>query len=345
MQYSTARIKRDISANGIEFDKGSVYDRLCKLTDVRKAKGKQYSLETLLMIILMAKLCGEDKPVEIADWAKHRQDKLIEILQLSRPKMPHHNTYRRILAYQVYVEEMERLVGEYNQQGEHGQVYALDGKAVRGMRKKDEMGGEYLLSIYDVEQGKVMSQVEVGHKENEITKAPKALKLVEIAEKIVTGDALHTQRGLSSQILEGLGDYVFPVKENQPQLYKNIQALFAPEFPKPGFGKIATDFLTAKTINKGHGRIEIRTMTTSEMLNAYAAWPGLAQVYRLERQFQWRRNGRCIRTSCEVEYGIASLRRKDASPLRLLKIRRCHWGIETGLHYRRDITFQEDAMR
>jgi len=86
-------------------------------------------------------------------------------------------------------------------------------------------------------------------------------------------------------------------------------------------------------------------MTTSEMLNAYAAWPGLAQVYRLERQFQWRRNGRCIRTSCEVEYGIASLRRKDASPLRLLKIRRCHWGIETGLHYRRDITFQEDAMR
>jgi len=256
MQYSTARIKRDISANGIEFDKGSVYDRLCKLTDVRKAKGKQYSLETLLMIILMAKLCGEDKPVEIADWAKHRQDKLIEILQLSRPKMPHHNTYRRILAYQVYVEEMERLVGEYNQQGEHGQVYALDGKAVRGMRKKDEMGGEYLLSIYDVEQGKVMSQVEVGHKENEITKAPKALKLVEIAEKIVTGDALHTQRGLSSQILEGLGDYVFPVKENQPQLYKNIQALFALNFQSPGLARLPQIFSLPRPSTKGMGALK-----------------------------------------------------------------------------------------
>jgi len=345
MQYSTARVEREISASGIEFDKGSVYDRLCKLTDVRKAKGKQYSLETLLMIILMAKLCGEDTPVEIADWAKHRQDELIEMLHLSRPKIPHHNTYRRILAYKVYVEEIERLVGEYNQQGEHGQVYALDGKAVRGMRKKDKASGEYLLSVYDVEQGKVMSQVEVGRKENEITKAPKALKMVEIAKKVVTGDAIHTQRGLSSQILEGQGHYVFPVKENQPQLYKNIRSLFAPEYPKPGFGKIATDFQTARTVNKGHGRIETRTITTSEMLNLYATWPGLMQVYRLERQFEWRRNGRCIRTSCEVEYGITSLSRKQACPLQVLKIRRCHWGIETGLHYRRDVTFREDAMR
>ena len=81
------------------------------------------------------------------------------------------------------------------------------------------------------------------------------------------------------------------------------------------------------------------------MLNAYAAWPGLAQVYRLERQFQWRRNGRCYRTSCEVEFGITSLTRKQASPTDLLHFRRTHWGIETGLHYRRDFTMKEDATR
>jgi predicted transposase YbfD/YdcC len=135
------------------------------------------------------------------------------------------------------------------------------------------------------------------------------------------------------------------VKENQPQLYKNIQSLFAPEYPKPGFGKIQTDFLTAQKVNKGHGRIETRTLTTSEMLNPYAAWPALAQVYRLERQFQWRRNGRCYRTSNEVEFGITSLTRKEVSPLQLLHIRRAHWGIETGLHYRRDVTLKEDATR
>ena len=259
--------------------------------------------------------------------------------------MPSHHTIRRILAYSVYAEEIERLVGEYNQEGEHGKVYALDGKAVRGMRKKDEEGNEYLLSVYDVEQAKVMAQVDVGRKENEITKAPKALKLVEISQKVVTGDAMHTQRSLASQILEAQGDYVLPVKENQPQLYKNIQSLFAPEYPKPGFGKIQTDFLSTQKVNKAHGRIETRTLTTSEMLNAYAAWPGLAQVYRLERQFQWRRNGRCYRTSCEVEFGITSLTRKQASPTDLLHFRRTHWGIETGLHYRRDFTMKEDATR
>jgi len=213
------------------------------------------------------------------------------------------------------------------------------------MRKKDEEGNEYLLSVYDVEQAKVMAQVEGGRKENEITKAPRALKLVEISQKVITGDAMHTQRGLATQIIEAQADYVLPVKENQPQLYKNIQSLFAPEYPKPGFGKIQTDFLSAQKVNKGHGRIEIRRITTSEMLNAYSAWPGLAQVYRLERQFQWRRNGRCYRTSCEVEFGITSLIRKQAPPLRLLNIRRAHWGIETGLHYRRDFTMKEDATR
>ncbi len=81
------------------------------------------------------------------------------------------------------------------------------------------------------------------------------------------------------------------------------------------------------------------------MMNSYAAWPALAQVYRLERQFIWRRNGRPIKTTCEVEYGITSLTRQEATPLKLLKIRRAHWGIETGLHYRRDVTFKEDATR
>lgn len=345
MHFSTGRIQQDYGATGVLYDVGSVYERLSKLTDVRKAQGKLYRLETVLMIIVMAKLCGNDRPVEIADWGKHHREEIVKLLQLERSTMPHHNTYRRIMANIVYEEEIERLVGEYNQAGEHGQVYALDGKAVRGMRKKDEAGNEYLLSLYDVAQSKVLSQVEVGRKENEITKAPKAIQLAEISQKVVTGDALHTQRGLAAQIIERQGDYLFPVKENQSGLYKNIQALFAPEYPKPGFGKIQTDFLTAQKVNKGHGRIEKRTITTSEMLNQYAAWPGLAQVYRLERQFQWRRNGVCYRTSCQVEFGITSLTRAKATPACLLNIRRAHWGIETGLHYRRDVTLKEDATR
>ncbi|MEP0805674.1 MAG: ISAs1 family transposase [Chloroflexota bacterium] len=229
----------------------------------------QKSVTAVLTIIVLAKLCREDKPLGIAEWAKYRKEELLKLLCLNWTRMPHHNTYRQILAYKVYEQEVERLVGAYNQCGEQGEVYAMDGKARRGMRKKDEEGYEYCLSVYDVEQAKVLSQVEVGRKENEITKAPQALKSVKISQKVVTGDALHTQRGLAAQILQTQGDYVLPVKENQPQLYKNIQSLFAPDSPKPGFGKIQTDFLTAHKLNKGHGRIETRTITTSEMLNAY----------------------------------------------------------------------------
>jgi len=354
-------IARDYGASGVLYEVGSVYGRMLKLSDIRKARGKLYRLEDVLMIIVLAKLCGEDRPSGIAEWAKNHQELLVQLLHWSRPVFPSHSTYRRILAYVVYQEEVEQLVGEYNQAGEHGEVYAmvglepttLDGKAPRGMRKKDDDFSEYLLSVYDVEQSKVLSQVAVGRKENEITKAPKVLENVKIKGKIITADAMHTQRRLSAVITEQGADYVFPVKENQPALYQSIQQLFAPEYPEPGFGKIQTDFLTAEKVNKGqsgsvvqnHGRLETRKITTSEMLNAYSTWPGLSQVYRLERHFQWFRSGHCYHTSRETEWGITSLDRTQASPLHLLKVRRAHWGIENGLHGRRDVTFHEDATR
>ena len=136
MEYSR-KIEREISENGVEFDLGSVYAGFEKLTDVRKAKGKRYSLNTVMMIILMAKLCGEDKPLGIADWAKNRQAELIKLLVLERPSMPNHNTYRRILAYALYEDEIERLVGKYNQEGEHGEVsMPWMGKQYEGCERK-----------------------------------------------------------------------------------------------------------------------------------------------------------------------------------------------------------------
>ena len=345
MDCSTRKIAQNHGVTGVLYDVGSVYEGLSKLTDERKAQGKLYRLETVLMIIVMAKLCGADTPAAITDWGKNHAAQIVEWLHLERATMPSYSTYWRIMAHQVYHDEIERLVATYNQRGMHGIVYALDGKALRGVRKKDEEGAPYLLSICDVEQVKVLSQAPVGRKENEISKASQVVKSTEISQKVVTGDALHTQKAISSQILAQGGDYIFPVKENQERLLKSIQQLFAPDIPKPGFGKIQTDFLTTQKVNKGHGRIETRILTSSEMLNPYSTWPGLAQVYRLERHFQWWRNGYCYRTSAQVEYGITSLTRQEASPARLLEMRRAHWGIEVGLHYRRDVTLREDATR
>jgi hypothetical protein len=81
------------------------------------------------------------------------------------------------------------------------------------------------------------------------------------------------------------------------------------------------------------------------MLNDYCDWPGLGQVYRLERQFYWLRQGQIYKSTTEVEFGITSLVRQKAAPKRVLSLRRQQWLIETGLHYRRDVTFHEDATR
>jgi predicted transposase YbfD/YdcC len=347
MDSSTLKPWQEVSEGGVVYDRGSLYARFEKVGDPRHAHGKRYRLTTLLMIIFLAKLCGKDRPGEIADWAKNHAEELSELLKLKRNWMPHHNTIRRVFQDILDEAEFDRMAQEYSQQEQTGagDVLSMDGKALRGTRIAGQEGSNYVLSIYNVTEQQVVAQAAVEGKENEIVAAPRALKEVSLAGKIVTGDALHTQRAISAQIVERGGHYLWPVKQNQARLYEDIQRLFAPDKPKPGFGKITTDFLSASKVNLGHGRLEKRSIQTSSLLNDYVDWPGIGQVYRLERKFSWIRQGKVYKTSCETEYGITSLRRDQASPAKVLRIRRKHWLIETGLHYRRDVTFHEDATR
>ena len=172
MEYSTIGKGQEISAEGVIYDKGSVYGRLQTLTDIRKARGKRYSLTTLLMIVLLAKLSGADSLTAMAEWGHHHQGELETVLQIKPKRMPERSTYRRLLAYKVYETEIERMVGEYNQSGERGNICALDGKALLGMLKREDGTSEYALSVYDVQTGKTISQVGVGNKENEINTGP-----------------------------------------------------------------------------------------------------------------------------------------------------------------------------
>lgn len=345
MEYSTLQPWQEINQNGVIYDQGSLFAYLEKIYDPRKARGKRYHLTTLLVIIFLAKLCGQDTPVEIADWAKNHAEELVQLLKLKRTWMPHHNTLRRVFQNILDEAEFDRLMQEYQQQAKQGEQLAIDGKTLRGTRIADEEPADHVLSVCDVQQQRVLAQAAVERKENEIVAAPRALEQVAIAGKIITGDAMHAQRALSAQIVERGGDYLWVVKENQGRLYQDIAQLFAPDKPKPGFGKISTDFQQAQTVNKGHGRLEVRRIQTSAMLNDYLDWPGLGQVYQLERCFTWVRQGKVIKTSHEVEYGITSLTQAKASPKRVMQVRRKHWRIETGLHYRRDVTFREDATR
>jgi predicted transposase YbfD/YdcC len=129
------------------------------------------------------------------------------------------------------------------------------------------------------------------------------------------------------------GDYVLQAKDNQPTLADDLRLFFA-DPPQD-----CRDWRTARTVEKGHGRLEIRELVASTELNDFLGkqWAGIAQVFRLTRTV--REKGI---TRTEVVYGITSLSPAQASAERLLSLVRAHWAIENRLHWRRDVTLRED---
>ena len=196
----------------------------------------------------------------------------------------------------------------------------------------------HLLAAYVPEHGVVLAQVQVNGAFDEPWPSPKLLACLDLRGIVVSGDALFAHRDLSLQIVQAHGDYLWVVKANQEGLYDEIQTLFEPVVTRPGWSAPPMDFRTAQTVEKGHGRLEKRRITVSSLLADYSQWPQAAQVFKLESQ----RTDALGRTQQEVRYGITSLPAELADPNRLLHLVRGHWGIENGLHYRRDATMRED---
>lgn len=327
---------------GLVVDVGSLYAMLSQLEDRRHARGIRYSLVTILLYTMLAKLAGEDRLSGISEWVCHRQQALAEALGLERVQAPHRTTYSRILGQVIDVHEFEQLVAGYFRsalEANQSIHVAIDGKSLRGSIPSGQTQGVHLLAAFVPEEGWVLMQVEVDGKENEITAAPRLLKSLDLRDKVVTGDAMFTQRELSIQVVDSGGEYVWTVKDNQPQLREEIATVFEPQRPLKGFSAAPEQFSTASTVDKGHGRIEQRTLWASEQLKDYLDWPHAQQVFMLERHVERIRDGR---VSDEAVYGITSLNAQQADAKRLLELVRNHWHIENKLHYRRDETLRED---
>jgi len=342
MEYTALDLTINGVAEGYVVDLGSLYAALAHVRDKRHARGLRYALVTVLVYIVLAKLAGEDRVSGIAQWVKYRQFALAEALTLARPQAPSVNTYRRVLGEYLDIEELERVVREFfatQPQAGYSVSIAIDGKTLRGTIPAGQTQGRHLLAAYLPAEGWVLYQVEVLNKENEISAAPQLLSCVDLRGKVVTGDAMFAQRELSAQIVAAGGEYVWTVKDNQSTLRQDIALLFQPEQTVKGFSPALKDFRTTQTVEKGHGREERRTLTASTELQTYLDWPDAAQVFQLERHVKRTADGR---TTQETAYGITSLTASEAAPAGLLAFTRGHWGIENGLHYRRDETLRED---
>lgn len=325
---------------------GSLYHRFEGLQDKRKAKGKRYALATIMLGMFLAKLCGEDKPSGIAEWVALRGKWIAQILGLKRQSMPSHHTYRRTLADIVDAKEFEALAREHHRQsGQAGYhvVVCMDGKMLRGTIDLEVSDGLCLLALYLPGEGITLAQIAIEEGQSEVSAAPTLLGWVDLRNKVVIGDALHTQRQVSIQIGKAGGNYLWMVKGNQRQLLQDLQDWFDPTLTLlPGMGCPPKDFRSATITSKGHGRLEVRTLTTSSQLNDFLDWPFLQQIFQLERTITI---AKTRKTRHETLYGVTSLSAEQASPSQLLHMLRSYWQIENGLHYSRDVSLHEDQTR
>ena len=316
-------------------------DVFAALPDFRQPRGKRHPLTAIFALACCAMLCGYRSYSAIAEWGRNYGVRIAQALGFTHAP-PCAATLHTIFRH-VNRDEFEAhlgawadsVVGSLPRAPEMPEVaIALDGKTLRGS-KQQGAPGTHLLSALAHRVGVTLAQCAVDDKTNEITAVEALLCQLVLEGRIVTMDALLTQRHVAQTIMDKGGDYVMIVKDNQPQLRADIELVFT--LPPAGDPQA-----TAHMVDIGHGRIEQRNITTSEALIGYSDWPGLAQVFELGRHVMFPKTGK---ERVEVVYGVTSLRSERATPERLLTLVRGQWQIENKSHWVRDVTFDEDRSQ
>ena len=308
-----------------------------KVKDVRRAAGRRHSLPTLIAISTAAALGGARSFAAIAQWAQALSQPQLKRLrgyfsptreQFEAPSEP---TIRRMLTNIDAPAIDTALCAWLSKNVDSKGPVVIDGKTLKGARRKD--GTQvHLLSALLAHEGITLAQREIPCKTNEIPELCPLIESLDLEGRVVMADAMHTQCETANYIVEEKkADYVFTVKRNQPTLYDDIKALDEALFP-----------LRAQTIDKGHGRIEVRTLSVSTALNDYVKFPHVGQVGKLTRSVTHIKSGK---ETTETVFLLTSLTPQRATPDEILALNRAAWSIENRSHWVRDVTFDEDRSQ
>lgn len=344
MNYSMLEEASSLAGWSKESEALSIYRALESIEDLRGKQGKRYGLALLLTCVLLAKMAGETTLQAICEWIRFRKRWLQDVLPSTRATFPCAATYCNVLrgvdpaqVNQVLMDLLTRVRAHKREAAEQEHV-VLDGKTLRGTQQHlaADQKKVHHLNLYEAKTGIVLKEARVEEKAGELTHLNLFLTPVLLAGRIISADALFTQRSFCQQALAAGADYLLTVKLNQPTLHEDL-ALFFQDPPVD-----CLDWRTASTCNKGHGRLENRFLWASTELNDFLArdWPGVGQVFRLRRRVE-----HALKCTQEIVYGITSLTPKRADASRLLSLNRGHWSIENRLHYRRDGALGEDACQ
>lgn len=169
-----------------------------------------------------------------------------------------------------------------------------------------------------------------------MTAMPTLRKGRDLTGTVTTMDALLCQRTIAHQILDQRGHSLMVVKDNQPAVWAAIELVFRqPPLPQP-----TDDAQTVTTVEKGHGRVETRTLERTAALNGSLDCPGVGQVLRRTCERIRLTTGEVSRA---VTYGVTSVSAAESTAAQIEAVWRGHWGIEKRVHYVRDVTLGEDA--
>ena len=312
-----------------------VEEFLSFVEDPRVERTRKHSLETILVLSLLAVLSGADTFVEVERYGEAKKDWLSTFLDLDNG-VPSHDTIGRVFA----LLSTGQLVQAFQQWTQalatttRGKLVAIDGKTLRrSFKHAGEHAFVHMVSAWSHANQAVLGQVKVDDKSNEVTAIPALLDLLDVRNALVTIDAAGTQVEIAEKIVDKGGDYLLALKANQPTLYASVVAYF-----EDRRGGRVLDM--HETHEKAHGREETRRAWVSNTIVSIESakrWKGLSTVICIE-------STRVVRgvTTTELRYYISS---RVLTAKKALHAVRSHWGIENGLHWVLDTAFREDDSR
>lgn len=301
-----------------------------QVPDPREDQGKRHKLHELLLISVVSVLCGAEDWTAIEVFAKTREEFFRSFLELKHG-LPSDDTFRRTFIRidskrfgDVFISWAKQLCEMIP-----GSQISIDGKTARRSHENN-LGALHVVNAWASDFRMVLGQVKTSDKSNEITAIPELLSLLCLENSIVTIDAIGTQREIARYIVGEDADYVLALKQNQPELYEETEALFNSITPDQQDTQVYGD----------HGRIETRTcslITDVTMLDKPQQWEGLQSLIRIDSTREIKG-----KSTTQTRYYISSL---DATAEQFNKIIRKHWGVENELHWIMDVAFGEDQCR
>lgn len=315
----------------------AVHKHFSTIKDPRINRTKKHPLLNIIFIALCAVICGAEDWVSIERFGNARINWFEQFLDL-RFGVPSHDTFNRVFSLidgQCFAKQFilwaECLAEKIKK------VVSIDGKSMRATKNTVKgLGALHIVNVWCNENQLVLGQELVSDKSNEITAIPKLLELLEIEGATVTIDAMGAQKEISQLIINKKANYVLALKGNHGNLHADVELYFQ----SINSGKLKQTVYEHSTVEKDHGRIEERNYYTVPLPTGLRSegWEQLNSITMVHSKRTVNNE-----TSTENHYYISNI--KAEAHKDIASAARTHWEVENCLHWRLDVSFNEDRWK